>query len=245
MTDVATEPPRRGPHRRAPSIWSTAVLAALLAAVLTVVAWFRLDGTTRGTGWADDSVFLGDAVDHGLWPTLFEPYGLPFLVLGVALAVVTTVRLVRRRRGARRDVVVVVFCLVGTVAPFTAGFVLNHVAQPGTVTLAGLADERPLRYGLVSSMFLLATAIVAADRLPRLLPWRRVLAPALALAVAGLCVANLDVGRTYRSEGPAWVSGLAPAQDARRHHAAYGAVFFAPHEQLWMVKLPCEKVLDG
>jgi len=435
-----------GTHARATSVRSTAALAALLTLVLTAVAWFRLDGTTRGTGWADDRQFLQDAVEQGLWSSLFDsyagylhvvprllaqlmlwvapfpdvvtaltlasclvagligalvftccasvvdhltarlalgavtvlvpaapievsgnisnlhwyflwlapwllmaapsrwltgvalgvvallaglteiqvalfvplvlvearnkyrlpvvaglllgvaaqvvatltsprtdPYGsppnlhdvaeaypvhvvvpvwlpkfhgirgtvfdtwpmvllacLPFAVLAVVLVVTTAVRLRRRRPGARRDLVIVAFCLVGAVVPFVAGYWLNHVAQPGTVTLHRLGKQPPLRYGLVSTMFLLATAIIAADRLPGRLRWRKLLAPALALAVAALCVAHFDVGRTYRSHGPAFKPGYERASASCRNGAEFGAIYFAPKSQFWLLRLDCD-----
>ena len=49
-------------------------MAVLLTVALTAIAWFRLDGTTRGTGWADDREFLQDAVEQGLWSSLFDSY---------------------------------------------------------------------------------------------------------------------------------------------------------------------------
>ena len=72
MTSGATDAPDTGSHRRATSAWRTAATAGLLAVALTAVAWFRLDGTTRGTGWADDRQFLEDAVEQGLWSSLVD-----------------------------------------------------------------------------------------------------------------------------------------------------------------------------
>ena len=75
MPAAATDPARAAPsHRRAPSTASTAGIAALLTVGLTAIAWFRLDGTTRGTGWADDRVFLQDSLNDGIWSTLLDPY---------------------------------------------------------------------------------------------------------------------------------------------------------------------------
>ncbi len=442
----AADAPDNGAHRREPSVGRTALLAGLLTVALTAVAWFRLDGNTRGTGWADDRQFLQDAVEQGLWSSLFDsyagylhvvprlvvqgvlwvapfedfvtaltlasclvaglvgalvftcsgsvidhlsarlalgavtvlvpaapievsgnaanlhwyflwlapwllmaaptrwltgialgvvallaglteiqvalfvplalfearnkyrlpvvagllvgvaaqvvatltsprtdPYGsppnvhdlveaypvhvvvpawlpkfhgiratpfdtwpmvllacLPFVVLAVVLVATTTVRLRRHRPGAWRDLVIVAFCLVGAVVPFVAGYWLNHVAQPGTVTLHRLGKQAPLRYGLVSTMFLLATAIVAADRLPNRIRWRRLLTPVLVLAVAALCVVHFDAGRTYRSHGPTWKDGYALASSACSNGAAFGAIYFAPKEQFWLMRLDCD-----
>jgi hypothetical protein len=183
---------------------------------------------------------------HGIRATAFDTWPmvllacLPFVVLAVVLVATTAVRLHRRRPDARRDLVIVAFCLVGAVVPFVAGYWLNHVAQPGTVTLHRLGKQPPLRYGLVSTMFLLATAVVAADRLPSRIRWRQVLTPALALAVAALCVAHLDVGRTYRSHGPTWREGYERASASCRNGASFGAIYFAPKSQFWLMRLDCD-----
>ena len=181
------------------------------------------------------------------WPMVLLAC-LPFAVLAVGLVVTTAVRLRRRRADARRDLVVLVFCLVGAVIPFVAGYWLNHVAQPGTVTLHRLGKEPPLRYGLVSTMFLLATAIVAADRLPRRIRWRPLLVPALVLAVVGLCLTHFDVGRTYRSNGPTWRDGYQLASESCENGASFGAVYFAPKSHFWLFRLDCDdwrRVEDG
>ena len=166
---------------------------------------------------------------HGIRATPFDTWPmvllacLPFVVLALVLIVSTAVRLHRRHPDARRDLVIVAFCLVGAVVPFVAGYWLNHVAQPGTVTLHRLGKEPPLRYGVVSTMFLLATAIVAADRLPSRIRWRRLLTPALVLAVVALCLAHFEVSRTYRSHGPTWADGYQRASAACRNGAARSA----------------------
>ncbi|WP_028651540.1 hypothetical protein [Nocardioides halotolerans] len=445
MTSTAAAP-GRGSHARSSSTRRTAALAVLLAVVFTAVAWLRLDGTTRGTGWADDRQFVQDGVEQGLWSSLFDPYAgylhvvprlvtqvvlwvapfpdvvigitlascvvaglvgalvfvcsgsvvdhlaarlvlaaitvlvpaapievagnaanlhwyflwlapwllmaaptrwlsgfalgvvallaglteiqvamfvplvlvdarsryrlpvvaglllgvaaqvvatvtsprtepygrppdlhdlvqaypvhvvvpawlpkfhgiratafdtwpmvvlacVPFVLIAGALVATTIVRLRRGRPSARRDLVVVAFCLVGAVVPFVIGYWLNHVAQPGTVTLHRLGKQAPLRYGLVSTMFLLATAVVGADRLPTRLPCRRLVVPALVVAVAVLCLAHFDVGRTYRSHGPAFKPGYERASASCRAGASFGAIYFAPKSHFWLLRLDCE-----
>ena len=75
MTTGTADASGKGVHRRPPSVRATAGLAALLTVALTAVAWFRLDGTTarHRLGWTT-GFFLEDAVEQGLWSSLFDSY---------------------------------------------------------------------------------------------------------------------------------------------------------------------------
>ena len=50
------------------------ILSAVLGAAASVLAWFRLDGHTRGVVWAEDAGFLENRLDAGPVLSLFDPY---------------------------------------------------------------------------------------------------------------------------------------------------------------------------
>ena len=80
-----------------------------------------------------------------------------------------------------------------------------------------LAVFEPLRYALVPSMFVLAAAVVVADRL-----WlrrgrgARLLGAALVVGLLGLGLVHLDAGPTNRSDEPGWSGAVDRAADRCR-----------------------------
>jgi hypothetical protein len=172
-------------------------------------------------------------VEHG-W-SLVVLASLPFLaVLGFLVA------------GGRRrnDLAVTAAVLVGATVPFVAGLVLNFrdFLQFADLDLATLAVFAPLRYAVVPSMFVLAAAVVVADRLAQD-PGRarRALAAALLVGLAGLGVAHVAPGPTNRSGYPGWASRVDAAERECRGGAEKVVVPHAPGT--WDVELDCARLL--
>ena len=117
-------------------------------------------------------------VDRG-W-SLVAGASAPFLLVLVALVATTR---------SRTDWPVTLAVGAGAVVPFVAGLVLNFRSflafdDFGLETLAVFA---PLRYAVVPSMFVLAAAVVVADRAPR------VVGGVLLAAVVGLGALSIDM----------------------------------------------------
>jgi len=189
---------------------------------------------------------VGDVVvEHG-W-SLVVLASLPFLLLLGVLALGTVRSVVARRRGGTDDLVLTSVLLGGAVVPYGAGMVLNF--RPflafSDFDLETLAVFAPLRYALVSSMFVLAAVVVVADRLAQR-PGRlgEVLAGGLIVGLAVLGVANLDPGPTNRSGYPGWAAGVAAAERecGDRDHDRV-VIDIAP--ETWEVEMSCAEVTAG
>ena len=172
---------------------------------------------------------VGDVlVEHG-WSSVVAA-SVPFLLVLVALVATT------RRRD---DWAVTLAIGAGALVPFVAGIVLNFrpflaFSDFGFESLAVFA---PLRYAVVPAMFVLAAAVVVADRAPR------VVGAVLVAGVLALGVWNLDPGPTNRSDGPGWALGIERAQAAcRRAGAETVEVRTAPEG--WEVAIACADLTD-
>jgi hypothetical protein len=227
------------------------MVAAFLAGVATQVAVLLVEG--RRTAVLDEGdpslldlvqgyglhVFLqmfrpaaagvGDVLVERGW-SLVVAASVPFLLVLVALVATT------RRRG---DWPVTLAIGAGALVPFVAGMVLNFrsflaFSDFGFETLAIFA---PLRYAVVPAMFVLAAAVVVADRAPRVLG-----APLLVgVLVVGLW--HLELGSTNRSDGPGWARGVQRAEaECRRTDRETAEVRTSP--ETWEVVVSCADLTD-
>lgn len=176
-----------------------------------------------------DASGVGDVlVDRG-WSVVVAA-SVPFLLVLAALVATT------RRRD---DWPVTLAIGAGALVPFVAGVVLNFRSflAFSEFPLETLAVFAPLRYAVVPAMFVLAAAVVVADRAPR------AVGGVLLAAVLVLGVWRLDVGSTNRSDGPGWAAGVErAAATCRRTGAETVEVRTAPES--WEVVLVCAEVID-
>jgi hypothetical protein len=180
--------------------------------------------------WRPATAGVGDVlVDHG-W-TLIVAASVPFLL--VLAALVATTR-------TRDDLVLALALLAGAAVPFVAGIVLNFRSFLAFDDFAfeTLAIFSPLRYAVVPAMFVLAAAVVVADRAPRALC-------ALGLAaLLGLGLWHLDAGPTNRSHEPGWAASVErAAETCRRTGAETVEVRTTP--ETWEVVLSCADATGG
>ncbi len=230
-------------RRRIPM--AVAMLAGLAAQLVMALTVYRPDdeGTpsvpdlVQGYGlhvflqmWRPATGGVGDVlVDHG-W-SLVVLASAPFLVVLAALVA-----------GSRtRDRLLLTgTLLVGALAPYVVGMVLNFrsfLAFDG-FALDTLAVFAPLRYAVVPAMFVLAAAVVVADRGPR------VLRAAVLAGVLALGLWHLDPGPTNRSEERGWSAAVDEAAAwCRDTGVAMVQVKTAPVS--WEIFLDCAVVLGG
>lgn len=178
--------------------------------------------------WRPATSGVGDVlVDHG-W-ALVVLASVPFLVvLGMLVA--------GSRTGDRR--VLTGTLLVGALAPFVLGMVLNFRSflAFGDFGFETLAVFAPLRYAVVPAMFVLAAAVVVADRASR------VVRTALLCGVLALGLWHLDPGPTNRSHERGWSAAVDEAdQWCRDTGVAMVQIRTAPVS--WEIFLECADVI--
>ena len=228
------------------------MVAAFLAGVATQVAMLLVEGRPTAVLDEGDPSFLDLVQGYGLhvFLQMFHPAtggvgdvlvergwslvvaaSVPWLLVLVALVATT-----RRRE----DWPVTLAIGAGATVPFVAGVVLNfrsflEFSAFGFETLAIFA---PLRYAVVPAMFVLAAAVVVADRAPR------VVRAGLLAGVLALGVWHLDAGPTKRSDGPGWARGIQRAEaECRRTDAETVEVRQAPEG--WQVVVACADLTGG
>jgi len=118
------------------------ILSAVLGAAASVLAWFRLDGHTRGVVWAEDAGFLENRLDAGPVLSLFDPYQGYLHVLPRAVVEVAALL-------PLRDYAVGVTGLCCLVAGAVAGLV-HHCSRD-------VVRSRPARIGVALVTVLLPT----------------------------------------------------------------------------------------
>jgi hypothetical protein len=181
---------------------------------------------------------VGDVLVERGW-SLVVLASAPFLLVLVALVVTSR---------SRDDVVVTLALGAGAVVPYVAGMLLNFrdFLAFSTFDLETLAVFAPLRYALVPAMFVLAAAVVVADRLLRR-PGavRAVAAGALLAGVVGLGLWHLDAGPTNRSDAPRWAEAVAAAEEECRGAGPDASVALGAAPEGWVVRLDCADITDG
>lgn len=181
--------------------------------------------------------------EHGWW--LAYALLAPFVIAAVALLVTTS-----------RLRVLVIALAAGSVACWSAGYLLNvgswgnFVGQdPDRIRLIGT-----LRHSVVPSMYLLAIAVLGADRLlassgaGRATPVWRALGGVLALTLIVTTALSADGrGDSQRSAGPSWRDGVAAARvECRQTDVSEIAIQNAPVLPRWVLTVSCERLLsDG
>ena len=118
------------------------ILSAVLGAAASALAWFRLDGHTRGVVWAEDAGFLENRLDAGPVLSLFDPYQGYLHVLPRAVVEVAALL-------PLRDYAVGVTGLCCLVAGAVAGLV-HHCSRD-------VVRSRPARIGVALVTVLLPT----------------------------------------------------------------------------------------
>ena len=241
----------RGDRLRRPV--AAAYAAGLVAQVAVTLLRPRPDAGSGTPGVLDLAGTWLLSVVWPVWRPSIDGPGPAFAEHGWGLAVLAAVPFVLVLGGLavaavlrreRTDLVLVAVLAVGAVVPPVAGVVLNFAdayAYAGR-SPADLAGDRPLRYGVVGGLFLLAAVVVAADRLlRRATPPRVVLAAGLVVGALALGLLHVGGVDTRRSKGPVWADGLAAAADgcAGADPPADVAVRAAPRRAGWQVVLPC------
>jgi hypothetical protein len=197
--------------------------------------------------WRPSANGAGEIFTTGGW-RLTLVVAAPFVAVGLALTVMTVSALVRREPGSSGRLALLGALVVGSVVPLVAGLVLNPSTQLlyDSFSVHELAGRRPLRYGVVPTMFVLALVLVWADALVRRRGRTRAKVVTAGVAVACVVivqVAGFDIDRTRRSDGPSWSRGVAAAQAACRAGEAPPPVPAAPVEG-WAVPLGCDVLLE-
>lgn len=222
---------------------------AILGAMVQVIA-FLIDERTRqtdhpsvlsamhgyalqvgGGGWMTPLAPLTSAVaDHGWW--IAYALLVPFALAAVWLLVTSP------------DLrIVVVALVIGSVVLWTAGFMLNlgSSAEFGAATPEQIRTIGSLRHAVVPSMFLLAIAVLAADRVRRVVG---VLIVATLIVVAGLSFDGR--GHSLRSVGPSWADAVAEARTTcERTEVTSIAIQTAPNAPHWVLPVSCRRLLSG
>lgn len=222
---------------------------AILGALVQVTAFLNDDRTSQadhpsvlsamhgyalqvgGGGWMTPLTPLTSAVaDHGWWVA----YALlvPFVLAAVWLLVTSP------------DLrVVVVALIIGSAVIWTAGFMLNlgNTAEFAAATPEQIRMTGSLRHAVVPSMFLLAIAVLAADRARRL---AGAVIVATLIVVAGL---SLDGrGHSHRSAGPSWADAVAEARTTcERTKVTSISIQTAPNVPVWILPVSCRRLLSG
>lgn len=178
---------------------------------------------------------VGDVLVERGW-FLVVLASLPFLLVLAALVVTT--------RG--RDRLLTATVLVGALAPYVVAMVLNFKSFLAfdDFDFETLAIFAPLRYTIVPAMFVLAAAVVVADRLftrPSAPP--RVLGVGLLAAVIALGLWHLDAGPTKRTRERGWADDIERAV-ARCDDTGLAIVEIKTSPESWEVFLECAEVLD-
>lgn len=179
---------------------------------------------------------VGDVLVERGW-SLVVLASLPFLAVLAALLATT--------RGRDRRVLTGTL-LVGATAPYLVGMVLNFKSflafdDFGFETLAIFA---PLRYAIVPAMFVLAAAVVVADRcFERASLVARLLGVALLAGVIGLGVWHLDAGPTKRTRERPWAVDVQRAAQ-RCDGTGLFIVQIRTSPESWEIYLECSEVLD-
>lgn len=222
---------------------------ALLGAIVQIIAFLNDDRTRQadhpsvlsamhgyalqvgGGGWVTPLSPLTSAIaDHGWW--IAYALLLPFALAAVWLLVTSP------------DLrVLVVALVIGSVVIWTAGFMLNlgSSAEFAAATPEQIRTIGSLRHAVVPSMFLLAIAVLAADRVRRV---AGVVIVATLVLVAGL---SLDGrGHSHRSAGPSWAAAVAEARTTCESTGVTSiAIQTAPDVSHWVLPVGCRRLLSG
>lgn len=183
-----------------------------------------------GGAWMTPITPLTSAVaDHGWWVAyaLLVPF------------VLTCVWLLLTNADLR---VLVMALVIGSVVIWTAGFMMNlgRMAEFAAATPEQIRTIGPLRHAVVPSMFLLAVAVLAADRV------RRGVGVAIVATLIVVATWSTDGrGASHRSAGPSWADAVAGARvTCEQTTAASVTIHTAPAGPLWVLPIDCRRLLS-
>lgn len=209
--------------------------------VLSTLHGYALE--VGGGGWLTPiSPLTAQVADHGWWVA----YALLVPFAAAAVWLFATCPQLR---------VVVAALALGSVVSWAAGFTMNLGAAGH---FAGATPEQirtigSLRHAVVPSMFLLAIAVLAADRLlaragdASLTRVRRGAGLVLAAALIVSTVLSLDGhGDSHRSAGPAWRAAVTEARlTCERTQVESISIKTAPPDPRWTLPVSCRRLLAG